>query len=338
MDFYAFGSGLDAAQGVGPLVREYASFYGVTPIAGETPGVLAVNNANSYINIVLRDPVTNAATNIAEGWIHFRHIPGYNGGAGNFGILRAKNSGGNVVMRIAITGYSDLFTYNLQYGNGTTFTTAFSAVWSDRGVASAYDIYFKIDGALGVIQAFSDGVLVGELTGVDTSMMGDVATVELTNCNNLDWGYWGWIVATGGSTIGHYCRCKLVTGDGPETDWTGAYTDVNEWPQDTNNFLSTDTAGQKSDFTSGAFSALASGNIVKAVGIGARVRNNGATPSTVRGTLRIGGTDYTTADCAGVSAGWSPARMLYPQDPSTSAPWTGDLTNVNVVFGIGSRT
>lgn len=339
MDIYAFGSGLDTAQAVGPQIFESNNFYGQVPIAGETAGCVVANNANSNIKIVLRDPATNAPTSITEGWIHFRYVTGYNGGGGQPGIMRVKNSSGAIVLRIyVVTNESGSFTYRIEYWNGSAFVTAFTGIWTVYGQAATYDLYFKIDAAQGKIQAFANGTLVGQIDSINTSGMTNVGSLELTNCNDGGFGYWGWIIAANGSTISHLCRQKLPTADGANTAWTGTYADVDEYPVDDGTYIQTSTAGDKENFTGVDFAALPTGNIVKAVGIGARVRNNGATPSTIRGTLTIGGTDYTTADCSGVTAGWGPTTMVYLVDPSTSAPWTNSLAHVNVPFGIEART
>jgi hypothetical protein len=337
MDIFAFGNGLDAAIGIGPSVAESTSFYSL-PIAGETAGAVVVSNSNSCVRITPRDPVTNAAVTLTEGWVHFRHIPGYNGGGGQAGLFRLRNSALQIIVRIYITSGGDAPNYDFQYWNGSAFVTAFSGVWVNRGTVSAYDVYFKIDAVNGALAAFADGVTVGSVTGINTSGMAQLAFMELTNNNDSGSGFWGWIIAQGGSTIGHLCRMKLPTAAGAHTDFSGTYADVDEYPLSDADFIATETAGDKDNFTGTAFGALPVGNKIKAVGIGARTRNNGAAPSTVRGILTIGGTDYTTADADDVAAGWGPATMLYPVDPSTSAPWGSSLANVNVAFGIESRT
>jgi hypothetical protein len=344
MRIYAFGGGLDSAQGVGPNVVEVNSFY-VIPIAGETPGCVSVNKADSYINIEARDPVTQAATSVTEAWIHFRHVPGYNGfgtfghdGPVNYGIMRVRNSAGNVCLRIAITSTGDNFAWALQYGDGTTFTPAFTGVWSNRGVAAALDFHVKVDAATGIIEAFSEGVTIGSVRNINTSAMVNVSTVELTNCNDTGWGFWGWIIADQGSTVSHLCREKSVSGAGDEAAWTGTFTAIEAYPADTTSYISAPTAALKSNFTGTAFAALPTGHLIKAVGVGAYARNNGGTVTTLRGNLKIGGVDYPSPDVPGIIAGWGHARMLWPNDPSTAAPWTADLTNVNVSFGVESRT
>lgn len=338
MQIYAFGGGLDCCVGVGPLFAEVASFYAV-PIAGETPGCVAVNNANSHLEVPLRDPVTNAATSIAEGWFHFRHVPGYNAGDNQIVGPGLANSSGTPVFRIVrnIQAAADTFTYQAQYWNGTAWVAAFSGTWTVRGAASAFDLYVKIAVA-GSIQIYADGTTIGSVSGIDTSGMSNIATLTLTNGGDGGWGYWGWIVGTGESTIGHLCRLKQATANGANVSWTGGFADVGEYPVNDADYIRTATAGLKSNFTGPDFAALISGHKIKAVGIGARARNSGTVPSTLRGTLTIGGTDYTTADCVGVGAGYGPARMLFPLDPSTGLAWGTTIADANVPFGVESRT
>lgn len=92
--------------------------------------------------------------------------------------------------------------------------------------------------------------------------------------------------------------------------------------------------GDKENFIGVDFVVLFIGNIVKVVGIGVCVCNNGVILLIICGMFMIGGIDYMIVDCSGVMVGWGLMIMVYFVDFSMFVLWINLFVYVNVFFGI----
>lgn len=234
--------------------------------------------------------------------------------------LILRNSVGTPVIRLENT--STLNVWNVQYWNGASWTTAFTA-GATNGLLNTVDLYVTgLGTASGRIRLY-----------IGNSQVGDSGTINLTSATNVDeirfasnasnaldeWRIseviWG-----DEPTIG--CRFCFAppTGNGTYTAGSGAFGDVDENGLDDADLSTLASSGDAETYTHGAMT-LPTGTI-KAVMINSRVRNSGAAPANVKARIRIGGTDYDAAsNYSGIGLGFTPYRYRLGTNPAGGS-WT----------------
>jgi hypothetical protein len=86
-------------------------------------------------------------------------------------------------------------------------------------------------------------------------------------------------------------------------------------------------------YTAPALSATPAGNIVKAVAIGARLRNDdGDAPQNVRALLRVDGKLYRGGYAARIGPGFAGSLTIFDGDPVTGGAWRA-IDHANGEFG-----
>ncbi len=136
------------------------------------------------------------------------------------------------------------------------------------------------------------------------------------------------MVVEGRSTINGKVKYNRPSGVGASSAWTGAYTDVNEAVNNDSTVNSSATAGQRQTYAMQDITLPSASYSIQGIWQWVRAKNDGAAPSNIKLTIRIGGVDYDTAsDISGVGVGFSASGARWDNDPSTSTAWTASNWN-----------
>lgn len=127
-------------------------------------------------------------------------------------------------------------------------------------------------------------------------------------------------------------RSRRANGNGAHTDGIGAYGDIDDLPVDQTTLKLLNAAGQIATFTSANQTAVG-GMAVEAVVVNALMRASGGVVNNAKAVLRIGGTDYKSANISPPpNAGFLSRGAVFVTNPATGTPFT--QTSVNgVEFG-----
>lgn len=215
-----------------------------------------------------------------------------------------------------------------QYNSGT----GASPTWTDLGgadiVASSgekekYDIEITL-GSPHSINIYKGNTLVS--TGTFTqALLTSLSKIRFFFCFSTSGPYIGngiseVLITRGIPTIGALVASSRGTADGANTDWSGAYTDVNEAVMSDASLQSSTVAGQKETHVMSNITVPA-GYSIDAVFHWMRAKNDGVAPTNLRSVLRSGSTDYSSVDVATLGVGYRPVGIRYLLDP-VGASWT----------------
>jgi hypothetical protein len=304
--------------------------YRLTPVQASDAGANGISTNGSaacFVYADMIDPATGLPTSATSLWTHFVFNPDSGVFDNGRQIFYWYNSSDVAV--IIATGDSN-YGLSISYWNGSGYT-----LWGDfpNLHGGIFDFYFKVHATLGELNIFLNQTLVDRLGGIDTSAMANIAYLRAGSASGYGDQRFGQCIIASYSTIGHTVRYRRPTGNGPEQDWTGDYTDINGGNINDTVSINTSAIGDISTFTAPDFSATPVGNIIKAVTLGNRVRAvSGGGPQNVQPLVTIGGTDYL-APAVPITAGFNGSIAIFEHDPSTSAPWAS-VTNVNNPFGV----
>jgi len=282
-----------------------------------------------YADCIPRDPATGAQVALDSFWFHV--MVGGEGARGRNGIIMF-NAADQEVVQIANMG-EELSQLNVKR-NGAWVPVG-NVVATGREFA--LDIRIVAHPSQGRLSLCVNGVTVVEQGGLDTSELAGINRIRLQSAIDGNASrytrYSGAIIATY-NTIGHTVRLRTPQSDALNTGWTGSYVDVDEGQNNDTDALNTSTTGAVILFGGNALSPTSPGNVVKAVSVAARIRNDGgAIPRNAMATLGIGGAFYSAPYNFNVGPGYAGAVTVFDRDPSTGAAWNG-VGNINGSFGL----
>ncbi len=218
-------------------------------------------------------------------------------------------------------------------------TTANSIFSTDAVTERKIDLQIISYGASSTIHLYINGGIVATFTG-DCTVSGvtDLDSVGIDNSeapsNGASLGMSEFIVATE-DTRAFSLLTMAPTSDGTTTDWTGAYTDIDETTLDDADAAYTDTVTQDQQFNatdapSGVFS-------VPYVTVVARAaKSGGATATKVGLGVNHGGT-VDAGTLQSVTTAWDRYERIMSTNPVTTNPWTtSDLTSLQINLRSGS--
>jgi hypothetical protein len=125
-------------------------------------------------------------------------------------------------------------------------------------------------------------------------------------------------------TIGWRLMTRYPNAAGATSDWTGAYTDIDEAVYDDSDFILSASNNQVSVFSQTGPSIT--GYTVRAVAVAARARRGASGPQNLRMALRSAGTNYFSGSDIAQGVGYAPSQTIWETDPATSAAWVN--TNI----------
>lgn len=272
-------------------------------------------------------------------WAHAR-VNNINASAGVGGsIFSVLNTAGTHIARLLnASGFSSTSSQSkLQYWNGAAYVDV--GVNTTISTGNTLDIQIVFHASAGSVRWFINELLIAEVTGLDTiTMFGEASSIYLSTPNGGSVYRWGEAIMADFNTLGHTVRTRAPTGNGANTAWTGDYTNVDEIPYSDADLITTTGVGDLETFTAAALSATPANQSVKAVVVGARLRNDGgAAPQHAEAMLRLGGVDYATGfNLPETGLGYVGGVGIWQENPAGGIWSITDINNTE--FGLKSAT
>lgn len=226
-----------------------------------------------------------------------------------------------------------------QYWSGSAWVAApGTAIVCPQGVLHKFD--FNIDNATGGVKAYMDGIPFASGTGLPNHTISQVqlysvsgatfSTISYSECMCFDV-----------STLGRRLYTLGETANGTNSDWSGAYTDINEIGTfNDSNFIQTGTVNQTSTFVTSTISSTPSQQyLVSGLIIAGRLLIGAVGPQNLKGAVVVSGTTYdSTDDVANLLTVFGYSWADFPVNPNTGVDWTIGIINGGIETGWKSLT
>lgn len=199
-----------------------------------------------------------------------------------------------------------------------------------------FDIQLIWDNSSGIVNVWLDGTQVINFTGdtirqsysgVDRILFQHRPTSVSTNADSIISG----IIISTQDTRDYTLVQAPIDGAGGETDFGGAFTDIDDVGNDTNNFITSNTNGDRATFTTDYPSAYTSGYQVVAsvVSFSARAFDTPAVTQCAP-VNRIGGTSYDGSTVT-TPTNYGVVQEVFSVNPADSSAWDiSDLQSLEV--------
>jgi hypothetical protein len=259
-----------------------------------------------------------------EMWLHFTLYDDsdYSGSHIDF----IDSASGNVQFDLYVHG-SQLFDIR-KYDSGTV--TLISDMSYPVDSKNEWDIYLKIHATTGEVKVYKNKVLVGSFNG-DTSTDNNQIDRLLFKSTSPDWNqaYYSQIIIADENTIGFKLASLTPNADDSTVNWTGDYTDIDEFTLGGTDFITSDTLNAVALFNKANLNTLYNGWEVKGLTISTRYDiSAGSTVNDLQHAVKTGGNTYTGASLGTVKDGTVHVKQtLFATNPDTSNPWT--TTEIN---------
>jgi len=231
-------------------------------------------------------------------------------------------------------GVTELFRFNghsnsgnsaLSYHNGTSLQTNVVTGGDYAGVHRV-DIHIKMADTGGIFEVYKDGVLDINLSSITTDTLRTAATgLDRITFSTYSLGSttFSAIVIATEDTRGFKVVQQLPSGAGATSQWSGAYTSLDETGINDGDSISSSVIGEVSTF---AFPAIptdfdTSAWAVKAVVAGLRVVATPEEDIDVAGVVRTASTNYETAALDAKPA-YNGRQAIWEVNPNTATEWT----------------
>lgn len=268
-------------------------------------------------------------------WIHFSLASGDAVGSTSSTRFRWYDSSNNERIRLAYA--EDDKTVTINYWNGSAFVSAgtFSLEMLDTG--QTFDLHVVCNSGSGSITVYVAGT---------ARLEASVSTTSITNLRkfrfvgatvaSLDCQTWfSQVIVADEPTIGWRLVTRYASGAGATTDWTGAYTEIDETIYSDADFINSSVADQVELFTNSGPSLT--GYSVRAVGVSSRIRRGASGPQNCRMALRVAGTTYFSGSDIALGLAYAPVQTIWETDPATTADWLASTIG-SIQFGVKSIT
>lgn len=267
--------------------------------------------------------ISSTATLNFKGYIYL------SGGSGTRAIWTAGNSGTDL-FRLVVSGAN----LSMQYWNGSSWTGIDTTAIT---TATLYEIDIEIvmNNSTGSIKLYVDQAEVQSLTGVDTILDTPTTMNEVLftshNTASTDSVTWSACLLADEEIKDVEVSGTNLTGAGTNSDFTGAYTDVDEAGVDDTDVIETSTDGHVSTFAFGNLSGdFASGYEVAALIVNVRARRG---PSGVANGRAVCYEGATLGEGSSVALGvtYQPISAVFTTNPDTASAWTvGEIDTAEV--------
>ena len=217
-----------------------------------------------------------------------------------------------------------LFSYQ-----STTATTELSGFTMASGGYHLIDLHCYTSGGDSFLDVYIGGALTKTTTRTTDSNTG-LSQVKLFGAvlSSAREVHFSEIIIADTDIRGHRVKTLVPNADGANTDWTGAYTDIDEIIPDGSG-IAANAVGDIETYATAGLGDLA-GMGIAAVCVNGLVSGNGT--NDVQAVIRKGGTNYFSSDI-GITTGLLPYVTVWNTDPSTGGSWgTDDLSAVEFGF------
>jgi hypothetical protein len=248
-----------------------------------------------------------------EVWFHWRSYLAQQASTMSCPVI-AVVGGASEMVRLLYT-YTTSPLMSVQWNNAGTWTTLATATGINFGVLQTFDLY--VNKTTGVIKFYSSGSLAVD-TSATLSGFSDITKCRWYGASSTNEQYISELCASTASTIGMAIFTIHPTGNGANTAWTGAYTEVDEIPYSDADGISTTSANDIETFT-GPSPSL--GNyVVRGVGVDARAKVGATGPTQLQLVTRVNGSNYFSSTKT-LGSGYAPVVNVWETNPDTTAVW-----------------
>ena len=305
--------------------------YELSPTQPRAAGDAAVEigtSAAAFADAVLIDPATGAVAALRRLWTHVAVAPPYGVyDRGRYPVAWMTAAGVDVVQAEGNNAGGLTFRFRGPDGGWRTLGD-FPALYS-----GALDVLIVVDVTDGRIALFWNSGLLLDVKGIDTSGVGGIGRIRFRGASGYDGQIIRDVIAASYGTIGHTVRARRPNAPGAAADWSGDVAALGKAALDDTTTIGATAVGQVATYAGPALSATAAGNVVKAVAIGARVRNDdGDAPQNMRAVLRIDGALYPARFPVRIGPGFAGSLSVFDVDPATGRPWAS-VDHANGEFG-----
>ena len=237
------------------------------------------------------------------------------------------SAGASLEYRVFYTPGASNATLNLQKTtNGSTWTTLCSWTMASSGDLLTYlDIHIKAHATLGTADVYMNGSSVATFAGNTLAQTSTVNRATFTSASSGTYLMLSEMVIADVPTIGWRVQTVLPNSSGTYSEWTGSYLDVDESIPDDNDFVISNTTGQRELFNvSDPTTATLGSREFKALVVNSRgAISADSAPTDMQHMLRSNSADYLTANLGHVNdAAIRLKTTIYELNPSTSAKFT----------------
>lgn len=284
-------------------------------------GGMKVTQAVSEIELI-----TSQA--LAEGYIHmYLYQEAVAGAVADW--IQIKKANGDPAFRISLNadGTWSAQKYKSAAWSADLAATAGSVIAND---GAAFDVYIKVDGTAGEFRIYKETVEILTFTGdtsIDNLTFGRIHFKGQTGgANELSVSQ---VILADESTLGWKLATLNPSGNGVNTQWTGDYTDVDEFVYDDTDFIEALTTGLIETSAMSDLSALLGSFNVKALAFATRAENDsGSSINDIQAALRISGTNYFSANLGLPKDGTDHSvQTIFATNPATSGSWSQSVVN-----------
>lgn len=237
-------------------------------------------------------------------------------------------AGSTPCYRIDVTASGNWSVYKYKSGSWSAALVTSSASVLVNGAANI-DVHIVRHLTAGEITIYKDNGQVLTFSGdTDTDVSPEMVRFRGLTTNAREMSISQVIIADE-DTKGMKVATLSPDGAGTNGDWSGAYTDVDEFIYDANDYIETNTTAQTSTFSMSDINATYSTYNVRAVVTSNRVSNDtGSAVADIQQVIRTGGADYASANKSITKDGAEHSvQTVWETNPDTSSSWTQSEVN-----------
>lgn len=270
---------------------------------------------------------------ITEVWVHWRY-GNTNGDDDNTDFFQIMDASQQGIVRL----YSNSDgSWYFQYYNGSTWVDIGSTVRASAN--STHDIHCKIDGSTGEFAWYQNGTEIASTTGDTDHFSATISYLWWDTYDIFAAAYMSEVICTDTeNTVGMRLATIAPDGAGSNSDWTGAYTDIDESSVNDADFISSGTANEVSTYSMGNLSTAAAALSPVALVESSRALIGASGPQNLQHVVRTGGTDYNGSSVSGLTTSFKNGfQTVWDVNPDTAAEWSTSEINA-LELGVESIT
>jgi hypothetical protein len=289
-------------------------------------------------------PVNRVASSIFASvsslWAHgYVYKSSNTGDITNAPVMRFLDASGVCRLVIRVTATNQTWSVWTRNAAGT-FTQLGANFVTNLVLAAVTPIDVQINyGTSGLINVYVGGALVFTYSGnVTTDSATTLAQVEWNGVGTTN-TLWSEMIVADIDT--RYMGLFLLNSgtSGTRVEWTGTSTNVNKAAINDATFITSATAAQVNEYKTGGIALPPGSFTVPAVVTSMRALVGATGPQHVDMGFNFNGTRFWSSDYAPGSAFGNFGPLLWPTNPSTSAPWTTtDIMAATFNYGVQSTT
>jgi hypothetical protein len=286
------------------------------------------NSSNNYIPVNL----TSAQNTF---WFSIRDYRNASGGIQGVTWFTFMDGSAVAQYRVQAIGGSNVQpVIQMQYWSGAAWV-AVSGIPIVSATSVLHKFDFNIDNATGGVKAYMDGIPFASQTGLPNHA---IVQVRVEICNGATFTETGIseVMCFDVTTLGRRLYTLGETANGSNSQWSGAYTDINEVGTfNDSNFIQTGSNNQTSTFVTSTISSTPSQQyLVSGLIIAGRLLIGAVGPQNLKGSVVVSGVTYnSTNNVANLLTVFGYTWADFPVNPNTGLDWTIGQINAGIETG-----